>query len=201
MNRLLAAAASALMLGFGAPAIAATQLTDGSGHLTGATGVTVGSATYDVTFAEGTCAGLFGGCAANSDFTFGGDALGAQAAAQALLAQVLTGGFDTDFALTFGCGAPNISDGCLALIPWDTGSGVVTAGAAYNTNNVSDPTGIGVGFQTSFDTTSAPQYVWALFAPSTAGAVPEPSTWAMMLLGFLGAGAALRRERRFPAAA
>ena len=29
---------------------------------------------------------------------------------------------------------------------------------------------------------------------------PEPATWAMMLLGFLGVGAALRRRRRFCAA-
>lgn len=33
------------------------------------------------------------------------------------------------------------------------------------------------------------------FVPPT-GAVPEPSTWAMMLMGFAGLGAALRRARR-----
>ena len=32
-------------------------------------------------------------------------------------------------------------------------------------------------------------------------AVPEPATWAMMLLGFAGLGGALRRRRRAPAAA
>ena len=32
--------------------------------------------------------------------------------------------------------------------------------------------------------------------PGTIGAVPEPSTWAMMLLGFGGVGVALRRRRR-----
>jgi hypothetical protein len=30
----------------------------------------------------------------------------------------------------------------------------------------------------------------------TGGAVPEPSTWAMMLLGFGGMGVAMRRRRR-----
>jgi hypothetical protein len=34
-----------------------------------------------------------------------------------------------------------------------------------------------------------------------AGGVPEPATWAMMLTGFLGAGAALRSRRRFAVAA
>lgn len=37
------------------------------------------------------------------------------------------------------------------------------------------------------------------FTPPTGG-VPEPSTWAMMLLGFAGLGAALRRARRGAAA-
>lgn len=36
------------------------------------------------------------------------------------------------------------------------------------------------------------------FSASITSAVPEPSTWAMMLLGFFGAGAALRRAKRGP---
>ena len=35
------------------------------------------------------------------------------------------------------------------------------------------------------------------FSPFQAAAVPEPSTWAMMLLGFGAAGLGLRRQRRF----
>lgn len=34
---------------------------------------------------------------------------------------------------------------------------------------------------------------------SVAGAVPEPATWALMLLGFGGIGVAMRRRRRFAA--
>lgn len=34
-------------------------------------------------------------------------------------------------------------------------------------------------------------------APGAGGTLPEPATWAMMLLGFGGVGAALRRRRRF----
>jgi hypothetical protein len=33
------------------------------------------------------------------------------------------------------------------------------------------------------------------------GAVPEPASWAMMLLGFFGLGAMLRRARRSTASA
>ena len=35
--------------------------------------------------------------------------------------------------------------------------------------------------------------------PAPQGAVPEPATWAMMLLGFGGIGMALRRSRRVQA--
>ncbi|MBL8554884.1 MAG: PEPxxWA-CTERM sorting domain-containing protein [Phenylobacterium sp.] len=38
-----------------------------------------------------------------------------------------------------------------------------------------------------------------LVGSTPSGAVPEPSTWALMILGFGGAGALLRRERRQPA--
>ncbi|MCH8614666.1 PEPxxWA-CTERM sorting domain-containing protein [Sphingomonas sp. SM33] len=36
----------------------------------------------------------------------------------------------------------------------------------------------------------------ALYTTGSGGGVPEPATWAMMLVGFAGAGMALRRSRR-----
>jgi hypothetical protein len=41
------------------------------------------------------------------------------------------------------------------------------------------------------------------FAPPAVGVgpVPEPATWAMMLVGFFGLGGVLRRSRRYPAVA
>ena len=38
------------------------------------------------------------------------------------------------------------------------------------------------------------------FTPSLAGAVPEPANWALMIVGFGAAGAAMRGARRKPAA-
>ena len=38
-------------------------------------------------------------------------------------------------------------------------------------------------------------YAFQTYVGSTAAAVPEPATWAMMLAGFATAGAALRRRR------
>src|SRR4051794_9278684 len=117
----LALAATAAAVSLTAPAdAAATLIVNGSGQLTGATGVTVGGATYDVSFGDGTCAALFGGCAASTDFAFNTLA-DAQAAALALLNQVLIDGadgqFDTDYAKTLGC-ATNDLPGCDAVIPY-----------------------------------------------------------------------------------
>ena len=58
-------------------------------------------------------------------------------------------------------------------------------------------------FQSSFviDTLSAPARLtyslasYTLFSPSGAAAVPEPASWAMMIAGFGGVGALLRRRR------
>jgi hypothetical protein len=36
-------------------------------------------------------------------------------------------------------------------------------------------------------------------APERSGAVPEPGTWALMILGFGGAGAVLRRRKTLAA--
>ena len=81
-------------------------IVNGSGILTGATGVNVGGTLYDVEFVDGTCVALFTGCDQPSDFTFT-TAADADVASQALLDQVLldtgVGAFDSNPALTFGC--------------------------------------------------------------------------------------------------
>ena len=173
------------------PAAAATQVVVGV-ELAGANGVTVGGATYNVEFVEGTCAGTFGGCDnAGADFTFQNLA-DATAAGDALFAQVITGTVDTDPSQTLGCSSATL---CGMLIPYALGGAPVMF-AAYAANNGAATNfngGTVSGAPASFDTAIQSAFVWARFSPVTA--VPEPSSWAMMLLGFGGMGLAMRRRR------
>ena len=57
--------------------------------------------------------------------------------------------------------------------------GCDAASARYN--------GCGIG-EVAFNSTTP--------APPPGGAVPEPGAWALMIMGFLGAGTAIRRQRR-----
>jgi len=190
MRKVLAVLGGIAALLAAAPAAAATATVNGSGQLTGATGVTVGGTTYTVTFVDGTCAGLFGGCDAVSDFTFQTQA-DAQAAAAALLAQVIVGtSFDSAPGTTFGCIGGEV---CSMLIPFgfsgtDFNSVATLNGVPNNSSAV-----FLTASPTAFDTSASTARVWALFAPS---GVPEPSSWAMMLLGFGAIGLAARRRRR-----
>ena len=127
-----------LVLGLGAgQAHAASLLIDGSGILTGATGVMVSGIAHDVRFEAGSCNSVFDGCDPLQDlfFTSGAAAL---AASQALLDQVflgtnpgnidpLTPGFYDDRpGLTQGCtdAFPYAFKECLALTPYGFSGGL-----------------------------------------------------------------------------
>lgn len=195
MNRtILAVALTAAALPLAVPAQAASQMINGSGQLTGATGVTVNGGTYDVQFVEGSCSGVFGGCTSLSDFAFQ-NATDAQAAAQALLDQVFTGAFNSDYTLTYGCATNASFDACLALVPYATAQSSFTARAALNSNGGSDSAATVVQGDINFlDTSFNDALVWARFTPAV-GLVPEPSSWALILLGFGAIGWAMRRRK------
>lgn len=75
-----------------------------------------------------------------------------------------------------------------------------TCAGLYDTLSTSVNTTIGQSYTLTFRlTSSAPAGGTGLrisAGPLAAGAVPEPATWAMMLLGFGGIGFAMRRQRK-----
>lgn len=193
MNRLLLWTALSLSsLCIAAPSVrAATLIVGADGKLTGATGVTVGASTFDVRFIDGTCAAVFDGCDQLADFDFITEADGI-AAATALLDQVFIDGqaglFDTMPQQTLGCTATT----CAAFIPISPGP---TSLRVHIASNTSGGDGVFAGFVfPSADFAGAAGNVFARFTPTSA--VPEPQTWAFMIVGFGAIGATLRSSRR-----
>jgi len=186
------AAIAALLIAL--PTQAATLLVSGF-TLTGATGVNVNGTLYDVSLVDGACSVVFTGCDSNLDFAFT-NVTDATAAAQALLDQVfvdgLDGPFDTTPFLTNGCADPII---CTAWIPYNVAGIDVSLMTATNTNGV-DFLQAGIA-DPSADTSQSSQLVWARFTLSaTTPGIPEPGSWAMMLLGFGAIGALMRYRPR-----
>ena len=137
----LRAATLACALALAAAAAPAATLTlDAAGRLLGARGVDVAGTLYDVSFMDGSCAELYAGCDAPSDFSFG-TIDQARAASLALVNQVFNAAAatDADPTLTRGCesaggvhlGTPYAT--CWALTPFRfTVDGQVATHVAVN---------------------------------------------------------------------
>lgn len=194
-SKILIAGAGAALVFSPPTASAATLIIDGNGELTGATGVLVNGASFDVTFADGTCAELFSGCDSASDFAFQNQAAAA-AAGQALLAQVFItdtrGNFDQDPSRTAGCSDAPF---CLSFIPFGGNGSFMSAAGVFNSAIESSD---GLAFFGRDTTTSSSIFSFENFAVfnASAPAVPEPTTWAMMLIGFGAVGGAMRSAKR-----
>ncbi|HEU4821089.1 MAG TPA: PEPxxWA-CTERM sorting domain-containing protein [Qipengyuania sp.] len=180
---------------FAGSAHAATlQIT--AGKLTGATGVLVDGASYDVTFADGTCIELFAGCD-NEDFAFQ-TLTGANAAANALLDQVfldgVSGSFDTNPISTAVC---NLNFNCFFIVPFArlAGDGVDAVRAENWALELNDKT-LALQTTTTFDTRQSSLSNYAVFTRSIAAPVPEPSSWMLFIGAFGLVGGAMRRLRR-----
>lgn len=95
-------------------------LIDGTGQLTGATGVVVGDDTYDVSFLDGKCKDLFSGCDDPGDFLFTTED-SAKMAAAALEATVFLdgegGNFDSIPSKVRGCSGNKITP-CSIMTPY-----------------------------------------------------------------------------------
>lgn len=158
------------------------------GKLAGASNVQVGGSLYDVSFVEGSCNSLFGGCDA-SQFAFRSEAA-ARLAAAALLDQVFIGVYDSQPRLTVGC----VDFACIAYTPFELSSGYVRVSAAANaeanSNDFIGNDGLAVSRNTA-DNYYASMEVFAVW--TQASNVPEPQTGALILAG-LGIMAAFSRR-------
>ena len=173
-----------------APAAATTLITNGLGQLTGITGLTVNGARYDVSFHGGSCVDAYSGCT-GSTFTFG-DEQDSTAASWAILEAIQSDPvYDGAPWLTSGC----TNRLCIIDVPFAVSGGIVFNSAAYN----GDPTWpvpddvMPDSFYASLDYGGSRTF--AVFSP-VVPAVPEPASWAMMLLGFAAIGVAARRRRK-----
>lgn len=195
MKRMIAGLIGMGLLANAMPAFAAVKLNvDRSGTLTGATGVVIGKNTYNVDFFDNSCTVVFGTCSA-SKFDFKTDVT-ARDAASALLNQVYTTANVKTYSRVLGCEAGI----CDSYIPYQLFAGdpsyALAIVAAYRGT---DRKFVGAGpaypeINTSTTADSSVNYV--RFTMQTVAAVPEPATWAMMLVGFGMVGAASRSRRR-----
>ncbi|MCG6856711.1 MAG: VPLPA-CTERM sorting domain-containing protein [Salaquimonas sp.] len=168
-------AASAVMLMAVSGAAGATKNIVG-GQLIGATGVDVGGTLWDVSFEDGTCAGLFGSCE-NSSFPFATATL-AETAAEALLSQVLTADIRADPTQVNGCSNTTNYSQCSIVIPVSV-SGLSLAIRSMNIFNTGYGSNTANFMGVNADTGSSTATTFAVFSQATS--VPLPA--AIWLLG------------------
>lgn len=207
-TKLYSALAAALSLSLMTGAHAATLNVNSAGTLLGASGVMVGSKSYNVVFVEGTCLSTFGGCDQASDFLFT-SSTDANAASQALLDQVLIDvpaqgyAFDSSPEKTFGCSSTARCNPLTPMYLYGSGSYVFVSyadnesaapvDAYWKPDNVAQ-----VGEPVTLNTASQPILVWAVWSETPATpTVPVPAAAWLFGSGLVGlAGLSRRKSHR-----
>lgn len=178
----------------------ATLQVDDAGRLVGAKNVMIHDTAYDVSFLTGSCSTIFGDCSAGLfDFQTQQQA---DDAAHALLSQVFVNqntssrAFSYSPYLVHGCDSYG-SYSCSSLIAYGTNQNQMLASTAINNwFNTSDQVRSAQRYDASYSTDAVGNLNFARFTRVAVAAVPEPATWAMMLIGFgMVAGAARYRRR------
>jgi hypothetical protein len=191
--------ALSFLMSAGAQATVVLQVS--GGILTGATGVVVAGNAYSVSFRDGNCASLFGGCDASSDFVFNTQA-GALDASNALVTQVFFNGaagqFDSNPALTFGC-VGNAIGVCAVITPFSLLADPTRVNGAVAQNGDTEAVDGAYFVQPlisgpNSDTSGNLSQVYAVWELTPGNTVPEPGSLALACVALFALATSSRRR-------
>ena len=184
---IIAAVASLGQIAEVSPARADTLVSSG-GILTGVNGINVGGTSYDVTFAQGTCATVYGACN-TSNFPFQTASL-ADAAITALFS-------DINASPTYQYNPSHIglctaNSDCVIYLPLsDAASTISTDLLEIGLSAFANGTNLSAGGDTIAPDTASLGCTgtcreWSVWTAETTSAVPEPSAVTLLGAGLLG---------------